>query len=82
MKEEIGERVPEIELLTENLAALFAMLQTHNDVLLCLLHKFDIDEDLPAWVTKEGVEEEVGPKIQACIEKIRSIYGPGKTDKD
>ena len=72
----------EVELLTHNVAALTMALQTQNDILLCLLHKFDVEKDLPVWITKEGVEEEVGPKIKACVEAIRKVYGPSETDKN
>lgn len=71
-----------IAFLTESVAELTMAVRTQNDILLCLLHKFDVEKDLPFWVTKEGVEEEVGPKIKACVEAIRKVYGPGKANKD
>lgn len=81
-KEQTDPTPTDIELLTQNVAALTMAIQTQNDVLLCLLHKFNVDSDLPVWTTKEGVEKEVGPKIQACIEAVRKVYGRSETDKD
>ena len=80
--EEKDKRVPELEIITENIAALITMVQTQNDVLLVLANKLNIDKDIPKWNSQEELEKEVGPKIQACIESIRSIYGPGKADKN
>lgn len=71
-----------IDLLTRNVAALTVAIQAQNDVILCLLHKFNVDSDLPAWTTKEGMEEDVGPKVKACIESVRSLYGRSEADKD
>ena len=71
-----------IDLLTRNVAALTVAIQTQNDVILCLLHKFNVDSDLPAWTAKEEVEKEMGPKIQACVEAVRKIYGHSEADKD
>lgn len=70
----------EIELLTQNVAALTVAIQTQNDVLLVLLHNLDLK--IPDWKEKTDVEKEVGPKIQACIEAMRKIYGRSETDKD
>lgn len=74
--------VTDIEILTNTVATLAAAVKTQNDILLCLLHKFDVEKDLPFWITKEGVEEEVGPKVKACVEAIRKVYGPSETDKN
>ena len=73
--------VSDIEILTETVASLTMAMRTQNDILLCLLHKFDLDHDLPLWTTKEGMEKDVEPKVQACIEAIRKIYGRGETNK-
>lgn len=70
-----------LDLLTRNVAALTVAIQTQNDVILCLLHKLNVDSDLPVWTTKEEVEKEVGPKVQACVEAVRKIYGRSETDK-
>lgn len=80
IKEQLG-KPADIELLTETVAILTAAVQTQNEVILCLLHKFDLNQDLPSWTTKEKMEEEVGPKVQACIESVRRLYGHPETDK-
>lgn len=69
----------DIELLTQNVAALTLAIQTQNDVLLVLLHNLDLK--IPDWKEKADVEKEVGPKIQACVEAMRKIYGRSETDK-
>lgn len=73
--------IREVELLTETVAQLAATVQTQNDILLCLLHKFEPDHDLPFWITKEGMEKEITPKVEACIEAVRRAYGPSEADK-
>ena len=74
--------VPGIEVLTENLTILTAMVQTQNEIILCLLHKLNIETDLPTWEDKEAFEKEMDPKIKACIKAVRKIYGRSETDKD
>lgn len=69
----------DIELLTQNVAALTLAIQTQNDVLLVLLHNLDLK--IPDWKEKADVEKEIGPKIQACVEAMRKIYGRSETDK-
>lgn len=71
----------DIELLTQNVAALTVAIQTQNDIILCLLHKFELNHDLPLWTTKEAMEKDVGPKVKACIESVRRLYGHPETDK-
>lgn len=71
----------DIELLTQNVAILTSAIQTQNDIILCLLHKFELNHDLPLWTTKEAMEEDVGPKVKACIESVRRLYGHSETDK-
>lgn len=70
-----------IEDLADTVAMMAKAIETQNAVILCLLHKFDLNHDLPFWLTKEGLEEDVGPKVDACIESIRRVYGHSKTDK-
>lgn len=82
MKEVIDKKLDPIDFLTESVAELSVALQVQNDVILCLLHKFDVDSDLPVWTTKKGIEDEVGPKVQACIKAVREVYGRSKADKD
>lgn len=69
-----------LELITENLAALTAAVETQNDVIICLLHKLDT-KDVPEWKDKKELEEEMGPKLEACIKAVRKVYGQLKTDK-
>lgn len=70
-----------IEDLADTVAMMAKAIETQNAVILCLLHKFNIETDLPTWQNKEIFEEEVGAKVDACINSIRSLYGHGKTDK-
>lgn len=70
----------DLELLTQNVAALTMAIQTQNDVLLVLLHNLDLK--MPDWKEKTDIEKEVGPKIQACLEAVRKVYGRSKADKD
>lgn len=70
----------EIELLTKNVAVLTLAIQTQNDVLLVLLHNLDLK--MPDWKKKTDIEKEVGPKIEACIEAMRKVYGRSEADKD
>lgn len=72
----------EIELLTQNVAALTMAVHTQNKVILCLLEKFDPDNDLPIYyVSKESFEREMNKKVEACVKAIRKIYGHSETDK-
>ena len=73
--------VNDIEILTETVAQLAAAVETQNAVILCLLHNFSLTHDLPLWLTKEGMEEDVGPKVEACIESVRRLYGHSEADK-
>lgn len=73
--------VSDIEILTETVASLTMAMRTQNDIILCLLHKFDLVHDLPLWTTKEDMEKDVEPKVQACIESVRRLYGRGEDDK-
>ena len=80
--EKEGKTPTDVDYLTQTVAMLTDAIKIQNDVVLCLLHKFDLEKDLPVWTTKEGLEEDVGPKVQACIEAVRKIYGRSETDKD
>lgn len=73
--------ISDIEILTETVAQLAAAINTQNDIIICLLHKFDVEKDLPYWSTKEGLEEEMGPKVEACMKAVRKLYGHSETDK-
>lgn len=70
-----------IEDLADTVAMMAKAIETQNAVVLCLLHRFDLDQDTPSWTTKEEMEKEVGVKVDACVDSIRSLYGHGKTDK-
>lgn len=74
-------KVTDIELLTESVAALTIAVQTQNAIIMCLLHKFNIETDLPTWQDKEIFEKEMAAKVDACDKAIRKIYERSKTDK-
>lgn len=81
LEEEVDREVSALDALTDTVAQLVITVQTQNDVLLVLANKLNIDTDIPDWKDKKEIEEEVGPKIQACINMMRKIYGPSKTNK-
>ena len=81
-KEQTDPTPTDIELLTQNVAALTMAIQTQNAVLMCLLHKFNPETDLPPWQDKEAFEKEMAAKVDACDKAIRKIYGRSETDKD
>ena len=70
-----------LEDLVETVTMMSAAIETQNAVILCLLHKFDTDSDLPTWQDKDSIEKEMEPKINACVKAIRKTYGHGETDK-
>lgn len=70
----------DLRVMADTIVMLSSAVQTQNDIILCLLHKFNIKQDLPFWTTKEGMEEDVGPKVKACIESVRSLYGRSEID--
>lgn len=80
-KEQTDPTPTEVELLTQNVAALTVAVQTQNAVIMCLLHKLNIETDLPTFQNKEAFEKEMAAKVDACDKAIRKIYGPSKTDK-
>lgn len=67
--------------LTESVANLALAVQTQNAVIMCLLHKFNIETDLPTWQNKEIFEKEMAEKVDACDKAIRKIYERPETDK-
>jgi hypothetical protein len=79
MKEVVGKELDAVAMLTESVAELTVAVKTQNDVILVLLHNLDLK--IPDWKEKADVEKEVGPKIQACIEAMREVYGRSETDK-
>lgn len=81
MKEDKVSEVKNEQIITETLAMLTHEVRLQNDIIFCLLHKFDMTHDLPLWTTKEAMEEDVGPKVKACIESVRSLYGHPEIDK-
>ena len=80
-EEKEAKEVKELEVITASIAQLTMAIQTQNEVLLCLLHKMDINSDLPTFQNKEMFEKEMGEKVEACVKAIRKIYGPSETDK-
>lgn len=81
-KEQTDPTPTEAELLTQNVAALTVAVQTQNAVIMCLLHKLNIETDLPTWQNKETFEKEMAKKVDACDKAIRKIYGHPEADKD
>lgn len=76
------DKVTEVEsekVISESLAMLAHAIQVQNDVLLVLLHTLDLK--IPDWKEKADIEKEVGPKVQACIEAVRKVYGRSETNK-
>lgn len=80
-KEQTDPTPTEVELLTQNVAALTIAVQTQNAVIMCLLHKLNIETDLPTFQDKESFEKEMTEKVDACDKAIRKIYGRSETDK-
>lgn len=78
---EITDKELDLRVMADTIVMLSSAVQTQNDIILCLLHKFELNHDLPFWTTKEGMEEDVGPKVKACIESVRRLYGHSETDK-
>lgn len=70
-----------IEDLADTVAMMAKAIETQNAVILCLLHKFNIETDLPTWQNKEIFEKELGAKVDACVKAIRKIYGHSETNK-
>lgn len=81
-KEQTDPTPTEVELLTQNVAALTVAVQTQNAVIMCLLHKLNIETDLPTWQNKEIFEKEMAAKVDACDKAIRKIYEHSEADKD
>lgn len=79
MEEDKVTEVKNEQIISESVAMLVSAVQAQNDVLLVLLHNLDLK--IPDWKDKADIEKEVGPKIQACIEAMRKIYGRGETNK-
>lgn len=78
---EITDKELDMKVMADTIVMLSSAIQTQNDILLCLLHKFELNHDLPLWTTKEAMEKDVGPKVKACIESVRRLYGHSETDK-
>lgn len=79
VEEKVGKELDDIGVLSNTVAMLAHAVQTQNDVLLILLHNLDLK--IPDWKEKADIEKEIGPKIQACIEAVRKVYGRGETNK-
>ena len=79
---EITDKELDLRVMADTIVMLSSAVQTQNDIILCLLHKFNLNQDLPLWLTKEGMEEDVGPKVKACVESVRRLYGRSEADKD
>lgn len=80
VEEQLDKEVSELDLLTQNLAALTAAVQTLNDVQLVMLHNMK-DMKMPDWKSKSDVENDVSQKVIDCIKAVRKVYGQHETDK-
>lgn len=82
MKEDEVTEVKNEQIISETLAIMAREIRIQNNIILCLLRKFNIDADLNfSHLTKEQFEKEMNEKIVACEKAIRKIYGRSETDK-
>lgn len=79
--EKKDEKIDKVAMLTQTVAMLTEAVKHQNSVILVLANKLHIQADLPHWESKEDVDREVGPKIQACVDLMKKVYGPSETDK-
>lgn len=79
---EITDKELDLRVMADTIVMLSSAVQTQNDIILCLLHKFNPETDLPTWQDKEAFEKEMAAKADACGKAIRKIYGRSETDKD
>lgn len=75
----------QLDILTNNMAAMLSMIQTLNDVVLVLLHNHP-ELEIPEWKDIEEVNAELSDTIKNCVAAIRKAGkekkdGPVKTDK-
>lgn len=80
---EITDKELDLRVMADTIVMLSSAVQTQNDVILCLLEKFDPDNDLPIYYSsKESFEREMNKKVEACVKAIRKIYERSEADKD
>lgn len=77
IKEVKDKELREIDLLTETVGELTAALEGMNEALLVILYNLDLK--IPDWKDRLDIEQEVGPKIEACQEAVRRIYAKDTT---
>lgn len=81
-KEQTDPTPTDVELLTQNVAALTLAVQSQNVAIMCLLNKLDPNTDLDfSHLTKEQFEKKMNEKIVACEKAIREVYGRSETNK-
>lgn len=73
----------QINILTQNVAALTFAIQSLNSVVLALLNDRVQGGDfkVPEWKNKEEAEKAIGKVAEECIKKVNKAYGLGKTNK-
>ena len=80
--EEITDKELDLRVMADTIVMLTSAVQTQNAVIMCLLHKLNIETDLPTFQNKETFEKEMVAKVDACDKAIRKIYGHSEADKD
>lgn len=82
IKENVGRKVTDVELLTRTVEQLTAAVQTQNDVILVLLHNMKrLGLEMPDWSSPKDVSDDISEPIKECVKVIRKAYGPSETDK-
>lgn len=79
---EITDKELDLRVMADTIVMLTSAVQTQNAVIMCLLHKLNIETDLPTFQNKETFEKEMVAKVDACDKAIRKIYGHSEADKD
>lgn len=79
--EEITDKELDLRVMADTIVMLSSAVQTQNSVILCLLHKLNVETDLPTQQNREVFDKEMAAKVDACDKAIRKIYGRSETDK-
>lgn len=79
--EEITDKELDLRVMADTIVMLTSAVQAQNSVIICLLHKLNIETDLPTFQDKETFEKEMAAKVDACDKAIRKIYERSETNK-
>lgn len=79
--EEITDKELDLRVMADTIVMLTSAVQAQNSVIICLLHKLNIETDLPTFQDKEAFEKEMAAKVDACDKAIRKIYERSETNK-